>query len=246
MTKYVLNPDWSSSTTDGAYELSFDFNNRMYISDSSTVDPDQYFTVNLLGGIMEFDIDLSLVGCSCLTALYTITMPGVDNTWDPFKYCDASGVGGHYCPEFDVMEANKYAFQVNAHSCVPTSSGAFYDCSYQASCSKGVYSGTDSYGPSTSNSIDSQYPFHMKMEFHENATTGQFEGYTTTLTQGSQELVFTSGVCDFLNNMTEDMKRMVIAISNWSSGDMSWLNKGSCSEGCNTNSVVSVFSNLSI
>lgn len=79
MTKYILNPDWSTSTTNGEEELSFYFNNRMYLSDSSTVDPNEYSTFNLLGGVLEYDIDLSMVGCSCLTALYTVTMPGIDN-----------------------------------------------------------------------------------------------------------------------------------------------------------------------
>ncbi len=46
--------------------------------------------------------------------------------------------------------------------------------------------------------------------------------------------------------MTEDMKRMVIAISNWSGDNMSWLQGNSCTGGCNTNTVISTFSNIEV
>lgn len=62
----------------------------MYLSTVDRIDTTKYFKVNLLGGSVSFDIDLSRSGCGCLTALYTIGMPAVDNLWDPFKYCDAA------------------------------------------------------------------------------------------------------------------------------------------------------------
>ena len=89
----------------------------MYLSNSPTIDTNDYFKPNLLGGSIEFDVDLSQSGCGCLTALYTIVMPADQNTDDPFKYCDAASVGGYMCPEFDVMEANKYAWRTTSHKC---------------------------------------------------------------------------------------------------------------------------------
>jgi len=87
--------------------------------------------MNLLGGIIEFDTDLSTVGCSCLTALYTVTMPGKKNTGDPMYYCDAHAVAGDYCPEFDIMEANMYAFREVGHTCdAPDSNGIFPMCDF--------------------------------------------------------------------------------------------------------------------
>ena len=71
-------------------EIAFDYNKRFYFSEVSQVDTSQYFTVNLLGGVLDYDVDLSQVGCGCITALYTVTMPGVDNTSDEFQYCDAN------------------------------------------------------------------------------------------------------------------------------------------------------------
>ena len=89
----------------------------MYLSTSSTIDPNAYFKPNLLGGSIEFDVDLSNSKCGCLTALYMIVMPDSANYGDPFQYCDAASVGDHMCPEFDMMEANKYAFRTTAHKC---------------------------------------------------------------------------------------------------------------------------------
>ena len=85
--------------------VSYDYNNRMYLSKSETTDPSQYFAPNMLGGYFEYDVDLSNVGCGCSTGVYGVSMPrrdNLDDPKDPFLYCDANQVGGHWCPEFDI------------------------------------------------------------------------------------------------------------------------------------------------
>ena len=130
-TLYVHHPDWSSATTSQS-TLSYDYNNRMYLSTVESLDPSQYFKPNMLGGVMEYDVDLSQVGCGCISALYTVLMPAVDNFEDPFKYCDANQVGGFWCPEFDIMEANRHAFHVTGHKCDPPNPNGVY-----SSCDRG-------------------------------------------------------------------------------------------------------------
>lgn len=74
-------------------------------------DPEGFYTPNLLGGSIEYDVDLSQMGCGCIAAFYLVKSPAkdeggnFDNT-DGFYYCDAQAVTGQYCPEFDIMEAN--------------------------------------------------------------------------------------------------------------------------------------------
>lgn len=114
------------------------YNNRMYLANSDSLDPNDYFKVNLLGGSMEFDVDLSDSGCGCVAALYTILMPAKDNNSDPFKYCDANQVGGHWCPEFDIMEANKHAFHVTGHKCDAPQNGIYYNCDRGGQCTLDV------------------------------------------------------------------------------------------------------------
>lgn len=101
----------------------------MYLSKVNAVDPENFFRANLIGGRVQYDVDLSQVGCGCITALYNVLMPAVDNNRDPFKYCDANKVGGFWCPEFDIMEANKYAFRATGHACdAPNSNGVYPSC----------------------------------------------------------------------------------------------------------------------
>ena len=52
---------------------------------------------------------------------------GSDHISDDFSYCDANNVGGLYCPEFDLMEANKQSWNAIAHKCDPPSSLGYYD-----------------------------------------------------------------------------------------------------------------------
>lgn len=87
-TLYIQYPDWAEARTDGDL-LWYDFNNRMYLSESQTLDKSQYYKPNLLGGSFSYDVDLSNVSCGCVSALYTVLMPGAGNG-DDFGYCDAN------------------------------------------------------------------------------------------------------------------------------------------------------------
>lgn len=129
---------WSEAETDGA-ELGFDYNNRMYLSTQQEFDKTKYFTPNMLGGSVEYDVNLSEVGCGCVAALYTVLMPSVDENVDPFGYCDANRIGGHWCPEFDVMEANMYSFHTTAHKCDAPVDGVYDNCDRGGTCTLNVH-----------------------------------------------------------------------------------------------------------
>lgn len=73
-----------------------------------------FYMPNMVGGTLEYDIDLSKHECGCVATFYQVAMPGKYGSgvphWetDGFGYCDAPGWGGaEKCPEFDIMEANK-------------------------------------------------------------------------------------------------------------------------------------------
>jgi len=177
---YVQYPEYWSEATASGDSVSFDWNNRMYLSTQPTLSTSAYFKPNLLGGSIEFDVDLNESGCGCLTALYTIVMPTSANDSDPFQYCDGANVGGHMCPEFDVMEANKYAFRSTAHSC-DNHAGVFSNCHRNGSCHTDVLLDRPigEFAPGSTTGINTNLKFHVKQEFHED--DGSFTGYTTTL-----------------------------------------------------------------
>jgi len=140
----------------------------MYLSLSPEIDTDNYFTPDMLGGYLEYDVDLRNVGCGCITAIYGINMPAVDNVTDPFKYCDANRVGGHWCPEFDIMEANKYAYRGTAHKCdLPDSNGKFPSCDRSGQCSVDVLRNDTEldYGPGAEYKIDTNKPFSVRADY---------------------------------------------------------------------------------
>ena len=89
---------------------------------------------------MEYDVDLSTVSCGCNAALYVIGMPGVGSDGQPFEssdgmhYCDAAAVGGNLCPEFDIMEANQYAYRATSHSCNDPVNGYYSWCDRNGTC----------------------------------------------------------------------------------------------------------------
>ena len=85
------------------------------------MDPYGYFRPNLLGGSIEYDIDLSETGCGCVANINLVRMPaftgrGEPNISDMYYYC-SSNPGGAVCPMFNIMEANKYSWRTDAHAC---------------------------------------------------------------------------------------------------------------------------------
>lgn len=90
-------------------------NARGYLSKTASIDPTGFYRPNLLGGSVEYDVDLSQSNCGCIAAFYLVSMPGKDsngNYWntDGYYYSDANQVDGNYCPEFDIMEANTWSW----------------------------------------------------------------------------------------------------------------------------------------
>jgi hypothetical protein len=60
------------------------FNGRAYFTTSKTWDPNAYFKPNLLGGSVEYDVDLSEAGCGCNASIYLVGMPGIGSAGQPF------------------------------------------------------------------------------------------------------------------------------------------------------------------
>jgi hypothetical protein len=163
------------------------FPNGGYLSKSSYLDPYQYYTPNLLGGSVEFDVDLSSSVCGCVAAFYLVKMPGhKDNgSLEPAQqgkyYCDANKVEGNYCPEFDIMESNQWALQSTTHSCdAPNSNGHYYKCNRGGTCAHNVKDlSYHEYGPGGDFKINTLKWMHVKMTFDTHGS--DFGSYTNTI-----------------------------------------------------------------
>ena len=54
---YIATPFWFTGT--GGDKIEIPYGGRLYLSNSTTLDPEEYFKPNFLGATVEYDVDLS-------------------------------------------------------------------------------------------------------------------------------------------------------------------------------------------
>ena len=120
-------------------ELQYGYEQKYYLSETCTNDASGLYKPNMLGGVLEYDVDLSSVSCGCVAHLKSVLMPAVNNGHDIFGYCDTDRYHRRQnplCPEFDFMQANQYGFYTAAHNCEqPDANGVFTRCDHGGQCS---------------------------------------------------------------------------------------------------------------
>ena len=232
---YIATPDSDWFTGGGGDEFVVPQSGRAYLSTTNYTDPETYFKPSLLGGSVEFDADISQDACGCVAAFYTVSMPArnSDGSYNPGEkgqyYCDANMVGGTYCPEFDLMEANTKAFQATPHSCdAPDEHGFYSNCDRSGECYQNSVEKLDpmAFGPGSSYTINTMEIIHVRTDFNMDDAS-EFSSFTTTISQNGNSVQL-QGECESNSKMSGDLKEgMVFALSNWYGGEP-WLDKGIC------------------
>lgn len=128
--------------------------------------PDAFYKPNILGGAIEYDIDLRNVKCGCNASLYLFQAGKKAGPAGDY-YCDANNENGNWCPEMDMMEANKHAFRMTPHKCdAPNAQGEIFNCD-RGGCGKSIYSiDPKAYGPGSEFRIDTKKKFHVSISFN--------------------------------------------------------------------------------
>jgi len=75
---------------------------------------------------------------------------GTGDWGDGMYYCDANEIGGAFCPEFDIMEANIHAYKAVSHHCDAPVNGHYTNCDRHGSCDVDIitdFPDSDPYGP---------------------------------------------------------------------------------------------------
>lgn len=128
-------------STNEYFDVTVQYNKRGYLSRSKNIDPNAYYTPNLLGGAVEYDLNIAQSNCGCIAAFYITKMPAVQESGeyapgiDGMYYCDSSGYGGQACPDLDIMEANQYAFLTAPNPCdAPNEFGHYNKCDNKEHC----------------------------------------------------------------------------------------------------------------
>jgi hypothetical protein len=88
-TKY-----WTVGASSGT-TMNVPYNQRGYITNTPSLDVNGFYKPNLLGGSVEYDVNLSSSTCGCVAAFYLVGSPGKNssgNYWntDGYYYCDAN------------------------------------------------------------------------------------------------------------------------------------------------------------
>jgi len=193
----------------------------------------------LLDKTLGFTADLSTVVCGCNAAFYFTKMPAYDANQQPNPttcgnyYCDANNVCGAWCPEMDVLEANRAGLAVTPHKC-DAPQGKFYSHCDGAGCSLRTKDMPNAFGYGSNFQIDTHHPFNISMSFR--TSNGQLSSIYTVLSQDNRkaEITHDTGRCGagYLESMTEAFKAgMVLVVSHWSGNtgsDMGWLDIPPC------------------
>ena len=140
--------------------------------------PSNWYMPNLLGGSLEYDLDISQSGCSCDFAVYLTRMPWHDLYGNPAPhsdksyYCDANGIqDGAFCPNFDIHESNTFNFMARAKSCTrPNRFEHYTECNLTGQCTRTTWQTHGSaYSPDAGSIINTKLPFHVKVSFDDEA-----------------------------------------------------------------------------
>ena len=226
------------SITNGT-KLTLLHGSRAYLG-STCVDnfePDSFAQLDLMGRVLSFETDLSRVSCGCNAAFYLVSMPAIDDSGTPAPthdgdyYCGANAGkhGGVYCPEIDIMEANRAAMHITPHRCDPPAKSGHY-----TACDGPGYNLTTqsnpAFGPrAVHGGIDTRLPFRQSMHF---ATCGGDDlcRIETTLTQGTSQLRLVHDNVTYVQDLSRALDGMVAVFSHWGFGGnvMQWLDVPPC------------------
>ena len=216
----------------------------------------------MLGQAWTFTMDISTAGCGCNGAMYAVAMPGIaaNGSFAPGRggdyYCDANDVGGVWCTEMDLIEANTAAMAATPHACdAPDAKGHVAKCD-GGGCSLGTKNNGTLFGPGSGFVIDTRRPFDVITSFPVDSD-GSLAAVDTLVRQGGASFLLshTPAGCGthWSDTLTAPLAAgMVPVFSLWgdssSGSDMTWLDVPPCSAstGCGGDATVALFSNFAI
>lgn len=228
-------------TSDDGFEVVYRPPYRFYLMNKPTTDyskAENFYYPEFPGKTFCVDIDFKRDGpaCGCNLNFYLVSMPWPEEGQDHDWYCDAQcfeGLG--CCHEFDMNEGNKEVQQMTNHACTRDYAG-HPDWACHKWGDPETKTSESEFSPGAGSTIDSNQKFSYCQRFDVN---GEDFTFTTTISQGSNQIVKTMHPNDQLNNMlTELQKGMAFVTGYWFAADMNWMDGDECGNGkehCNMN-----------
>eukprot|EP01006_Ploeotia_vitrea_P025922 TRINITY_DN58894_c0_g1_i2.p1 TRINITY_DN58894_c0_g1~~TRINITY_DN58894_c0_g1_i2.p1 ORF type:complete len:213 (-),score=34.99 TRINITY_DN58894_c0_g1_i2:226-864(-) len=210
-----------------------------------------YKEIALLGKTVKWTADISQAGCGCNAAFYMTHMPGYkkDGKPDPEKggdyYCDANDVGGNWCPEMDLQEANQHALKMTPHKCDAPQNKHFGGCD-RSGCGKDTNKDATAFGSGQHFTIDTRFPYNVSVQFQESG--GKLVKVVGTISQGHKS-ISVDPPCDssYLQTLGEQIQGGMVFIASYWGDTMNWLDVPPCDKAarCDHHTTVS-FSGISV
>jgi hypothetical protein len=211
-------------------------------------DPTVFRRFYVLDKTLSFSTDVSTVGCGCNAAIYFVLMPAYNQNQQPDPstcgnyYCDANQVCGLWCPEIDLMEANRAGFAITPHKC-DSPVGKYYSHCDGGGCSIRTNKMGNAYGFGSTYTINTQFAFNVSINFQTEG--GLLSRIVSSFSQGNSHFTVThdQSLCGagYLASLTDAFNQgLVLTASHWSGangGTMSWLDVPPCdiNEACDPN-----------
>ena len=256
VTVYVVSGGTNIDVTDNSYKMNGGSGVNFATIDEDNFTPDMYYNFFVLGKRFSYTVDNSNVGCSCNSAAYFVSMPGYGDDQQPWPsaagtyYCDANKVGGNYCPEFDISEANTFALQTTAHRCIAPR-GKHYDWCEGGGCGQKAWDiDSNSLCPDSHCTINSKRPYRHSLDFHTDGSNTLIR-IGVTLEQDGQTVTYDACTdAGYLKDMTSYFAQgMVYDSSLWGNSyeTMKWLDGDTgCSGDCNLGGSSAIYSDFEV
>ena len=157
------------------FEFSITHDNRSYVLDK---EDSEAYEFDLLGACLEFDVDVSDVGCACSAGIQLIPVNEECSMADEATFQSS-------CATIDIMKANSRGFEIGSEPCddMKPVFGEDYQCKIRASDKTKIAYGNDDY-----HIINTQKPYHVITEFMADVDSdGQKTGLTAIKTKLQQD-----------------------------------------------------------
>jgi len=241
---WVLAPDWAADTIqvhDNGFTMTG--NSRLYLGTRAEDGwhEDMYWQVPLMDRHFTYTVDLSGVGCNCYAAAYFVSMPGSNPGYEGDYYCDANHGNDAWCPEYDLLEGNKWTIVSTLHIC-NSEEGAWVNCDRGGCATSAYYQDPSMMCPEDRCTINTNKPF--KMSHFQNTHQA-----ITSLKQGDADASF--NICPdggYIANMAASYEGMVFTAALWGGGwDASWTwDDMICGGDCNADAMRVTFTNFEL
>jgi hypothetical protein len=208
-------------------------NNRAFVMDGKN-DTTTYWSYwhDYVGGTVEFEVDVSDVGCECAASAFLVQLNDENCSWNSY---DRDTVP--QCSRIELMESNIWGFNVASYPC------EFGQCEATSASQTSAWDiDSMAYGPGSDNTIDTTKPYSVKTHFYAEVdaegTKGGLLRIETCLIQGDNMITLKQDHADYMTTLRDKLEwRMAMGVSSYHVGLENDI-AGTCETTCESSNMI--------